>query len=246
MRNDYSMAESRINPGGYIKAYRKTLKSDMYQSLTASQRDTFWVCLLLANHSPRKWEWNGEIFTCRPGQFITSLESIKKLCAPDTSIQKIRTALLKLEKWQFLTSKSTKRGRLITITNWGVYQANDFRVNKESNSQITNSQQLTRSNKNEKNTYTADFERFWGAYPRKVGKRSAFTAWQKSNGTRPSVEDLISAINAQCQSTAWKKEGGQFIPYPATWINGRRWEDEVTTPSTQSAKDSPPYWQEVN
>ena len=54
------------------------------------------------------------------------------------------------------------------------------------------------------------------------------------------------AISNKQINKARKKEGGQFIPYPATWINGRRWEDEVTEPPTQSAKDSPPYWQEVN
>lgn len=143
-----------MGPDGWVKLYRKTQKSDMYKNLNSVQRDVMINCLMLANHKSNKWEWNGEIFEAEPGQFITSLSSLKEVCAKDVSIQNIRTALSKLEKWDFLTNKSTKTGRLITIVNWGKYQGLDCEVNKDTNKEVTKNQQSTNkeltTNKNDK------------------------------------------------------------------------------------------------
>jgi DNA replication protein DnaD len=144
-----------MGPDGWVKLYRKTQKSDMYKNLNSVQRDVMINCLMLANHKENKWEWNGEIFEAEPGQFITSLSSLKEVCAKDVSIQNIRTALKKLERWDFLTNKSTKTGRLITIVNWGKYQGLDCEVNKDNNKEVTKNQQSTNkeltTNKNDKN-----------------------------------------------------------------------------------------------
>jgi hypothetical protein len=140
---------------GWVKLYRKTMKSDMYRNLNAVQRDVMINCLMRANHSPKKWEWKGEIIELNPGQFKTSLASLKEVCAKDVSTQNIRTALKKLEKWGFLTNKSTKSGRVITIVNWGKYQGKDNETNKATNKQVTKNQQRTNkeltTNKNVKN-----------------------------------------------------------------------------------------------
>ena len=39
---------------------------------------------------------------------------------------------------------------------------------------------------------------------------------------------MIAAIEAQKASEQWTREGGRYIPNPATWLNGGRWEDEMT------------------
>jgi hypothetical protein len=68
------------------------------------------------------------------------------------------------------------------------------------------------------------FDRFWDAYPRHVNKKRARELFLKLN---PSVVDAIfQALEIQKKSDAWTKDGGQFIPHPTTWINGKRWEDE--------------------
>lgn len=72
-----------------------------------------------------------------------------------------------------------------------------------------------------------DFNRFWSAYPRKRDKGAARRAWEKTARIRPALPVLLEKIAAQCQSPDWRKDGGQFIPYPATWLNGERWDDEV-------------------
>ena len=72
-----------------------------------------------------------------------------------------------------------------------------------------------------------DFETFWIAYPRKVAKPKALAAWQKAK--LPAVADLLTAIASQSASEQWRKNEGQFIPHPATWLAGQRWNDFTST-----------------
>lgn len=78
------------------------------------------------------------------------------------------------------------------------------------------------------------FAEFWSAYPKKKAKAEARKAWDKAkiNGE---FDSLLTALELQKQTTDWKKNGGEFIPYPATWINGKRWEDEIPLGSQQGA-----------
>ena len=41
------------------------------------------------------------------------------------------------------------------------------------------------------------------------------------------LETLLEAIKKQKKSAQWVKDGGQFIPHPTTWLNGKRWEDDL-------------------
>ncbi len=69
------------------------------------------------------------------------------------------------------------------------------------------------------------FNAFWTAYPRKVAKQNAMKAWQKLNPAQPLQAIILQAVESQKASGQWQREGGQFIPYPATWLNGQRFED---------------------
>lgn len=71
------------------------------------------------------------------------------------------------------------------------------------------------------------FEVFWEAYPRKVGKPNAERAFAKLHPSGPELEAMLIAVVSQKRSAQWLKDGGEFIPYPATWLNQRRWEDEL-------------------
>jgi len=71
---------------------------------------------------------------------------------------------------------------------------------------------------------TSDFDLFWSTYPVKKGKGNAEKSWEK---LKPDLQIVLTAIEAQKQTDQWTKDNGKFIPYPATWLNQRRWEDEV-------------------
>jgi len=70
-----------------------------------------------------------------------------------------------------------------------------------------------------------DFDRFWKVYPRKIGKGQARKAWKQMDGLRPPVDVLIAAVSAQSGSEQW--EEWKYIPHPATWLRGERWDDEL-------------------
>jgi len=71
------------------------------------------------------------------------------------------------------------------------------------------------------------FPKFWKLYPNKKGKANAEKAWKKLKVT-PGLFSLIAeSLTTHCLSADWLKSDGQFIPHPATWLNGRRWEDEI-------------------
>jgi hypothetical protein len=40
---------------------------------------------------------------------------------------------------------------------------------------------------------------------------------------------MVRAIEKQKRSKQWQKDGGSYIPYPATWLNQGRWMDESTS-----------------
>lgn len=81
-------------------------------------------------------------------------------------------------------------------------------------------------NPNARETRGAEFEKFWSAYPRKEGKQKARAAFEK---VTVSLDILLVAIESQRHSAQWTKDNGQFIPHPATWLNGKRWEDQLPT-----------------
>jgi len=72
------------------------------------------------------------------------------------------------------------------------------------------------------------FNKFWQAYPSKVGKDAARKAFEKRKVDTDLLASMIQAIEKQSQSAGWLKDGGQFIPHPATWLNAGRWMDEGT------------------
>lgn len=75
------------------------------------------------------------------------------------------------------------------------------------------------------------FDQFWEAYPRKTAKENARKAFAKHKFNDDTLHTVLEALNAQKTSDQWQKEGGQFIPYAATWLNQRRWEDDLPTPA---------------
>jgi hypothetical protein len=71
-----------------------------------------------------------------------------------------------------------------------------------------------------------EFEQFWQAFPRKIGKKAALQSWVKAKD-KPPVADIIQSIEKAKKSVQWTKENGQFIPHPSTWLNQGRWADQM-------------------
>ena len=86
----------------------------------------------------------------------------------------------------------------------------------------------------DKDNSASPFESFWAEYPRKVGKQAAKKAFSKVSVP---VKTLIDAVNSQKNSEQWRKDNGQYIPNPATWLNQGRWDDVLTEAGAQPTKE---------
>lgn len=82
------------------------------------------------------------------------------------------------------------------------------------------------------------FDQFWKFYPRKANKAQAEKAWKKLDVTPELLAVMIGALAKQATSIDWLKSGGQYIPHPSSWLNARRWEDEVPSSSVGTGKPS--------
>lgn len=86
---------------------------------------------------------------------------------------------------------------------------------------------LGSNNLGSNNNNMRTFEKFWNAYPKKKGKDKAIKAWDKVCKDH-NVDEVLCAL--ENHNVYWKGIDSQFIPYPASWLNGKRWEDELEKP----------------
>lgn len=137
--------------------------------------------------------------------------------------------------------------KVVTASNAGKASARAKALKKqqELNDRSTNVDDPLQRNGNHKDTDTDTdknknntppmvddlFPKFWKMYPNKKGKAAAEKAWKKLKVTADLFGQIAEGLAAQVVCEAWVKDGGQFIPHPATWLNGKRWEDEVKVAS---------------
>lgn len=196
---------------GWITLHRKLLDKPIWFESTPEQKTILITLLLMANHKEKEWEWQGMPYKAEPGQFVTSLDSIKKKCGKGISTQNIRTAIARFEKYGFLTNESTKQNRLITIVNWGVYQEKNKELTKEltDSSQTANSQLTTNNNVNNVNNETnvvvvEEPQNVVQAYEQVFGMANSFMVeslnyWSKDL----SPELVIAALKESAEGNAY-------------------------------------------
>ncbi len=78
------------------------------------------------------------------------------------------------------------------------------------------------------------FDQFYRLYPRRQNRPKAESAWKKLKPDAELRETLLAALANHRLRLDWIRDGGQYIPLPATWLNGRCWEDEILSNTEQS------------
>ncbi len=184
--------------------YDKNLKANeklMYGELTA-----------LSNEKGYCWASNG---------YFSELYGVSK--------QSISVWINSLQKNGYITIELLRKGkeivkRKITINTVGVSSKVDEPINKTLTTYQDNLKENNTYNNTVKNTM-GKFEKFWKAYPKKKAKGQAEKAWKKID---PSLfTEILDALENHKMTKDWIKEEGKYIPYPASWLNAKRWEDDV-------------------
>lgn len=131
-----------------------------------------------------------------------------------------RNAILKNKSQQLLTDVNDNDTDNVNDNDNDTDTVNDTEINISSFSSKTACE------------YSEDFLEFWKEYPKKVGKGEAFKKWKKERISGAELSDILNALKWQKSTDVWRKNGGQYIPNPSTYISQRRWEDEPLTIST--------------
>jgi hypothetical protein len=102
--------------------------------------------------------------------------------------------------------------------------------------------------KQKKPQIKSEFERFWEVYPRKIGKGAAQTAFEAAlnKPKAPTADRIIQSVIDHKATWNWKKENGQFIPHPSTYLHQERWKDDLTNePKNPPPKGKRGNWVEI-
>ena len=178
------------------------------------------------------------------GRFDGRTAVIKNRLFPlkdNLTLKNVETAINKLARIGLITLYETDGKPFLFLPTWNEHQSVRAKRSKFPEPEIicnqmqadesicprnpiqSESNPIRNPNPNARETRGAEFEKFWNAYPRHEGKQKARMAFEKVNVP---LQTLLDAIEKWKHSAQWSKDNGQFIPYPATWLNGKRWEDE--------------------
>ncbi len=79
------------------------------------------------------------------------------------------------------------------------------------------------------------FNNFWLIYPRKQQKQTALASWKTHVPDAELADKIIAHVSDRSvKDHDWIKEDGKFVPFPATFLNQHRWEDQYSTAKPQN------------
>ena len=125
----------------------------------------------------------------------------------------------------------------VTWKNWVRYQEDTTQAERQRTSRAKkrgdeNKKRVPPSLRSE---WPGEFMKFYGPYPKHEDRAAAEKAWAKLEREAEQnpglLSAIVSAVDRQKLSQNWLKDNGAFIPLPSTWLNKRRWENEVAVPS---------------
>ncbi len=77
--------------------------------------------------------------------------------------------------------------------------------------------------------WTEQFPVFWAAYPRREARARALAAWKRLGGDAALLAALLDGVERWRHTDQWQRG---IVPHPASWLNARRWEDELHATTT--------------
>jgi uncharacterized protein YdaU (DUF1376 family) len=126
-----------------------------------------------------------------------------------------------IEEYRSFVDKKSRAGKASAEQRKNSSTTSDEQVLNECSTDV----QLTNNHKPITNNqeYIDRFDIFWKQYPRKVARPNAIKAWLKIKPDDVVLKKMLDAINQQ----QLPSKEIQFVPHPATWLNAKRWEDEI-------------------
>ncbi len=196
----------------FIKLYRKIQDNWIWDNPLYLK---CWIDMLMrASIKSSSALINNQIVNISRGEIIFSQRNFCK--RNNMTRQQLRTFLKKLQKTNMIRSKTNPELTHLILVGYQHY--NDSKLTQ---SQPTPNP-IIRKKEGKNKEVNKDFELFWNAYPKKIGKKKVE---DKFNSIDFPIDKILKNIELQKQSEQWQTQ--QYIPNPETYLNQERWEDEV-------------------
>jgi len=221
---------------GWVKLFRKITEWEWYQD--SQMVHLFIHLVVMANHQDKKWKG----VEVKRGQLLTGRKALSE--STGISEKAVRNRLNRLEEGGEIIKKTASKFSIITICKYEDYQQEENQKGQQraSKGPAKGHKQECKERKEKDSCANAPkkeahctlrngeaFSSFWEIYPKKRDKLKARTAWDKIKPDTKLTQQILSAVSLQKKTKDWTKEDGRYIPMPTTWLNGRRWEDEIET-----------------
>lgn len=221
---------------GYLPVYRSFFEHDFWKEKREFSRAEAWLDILQTvsyDSNEKSIIISGKLVTYNKGQYPASIRFLQERWGWK-SIKRVELFLKMLQKGDMISIDKRQGQNVITVCNYDSY--NSIESAKETAKRQTGDaketakrQQRDETNKVNKETskeVNISFEEFWEAYAKKVGTKA--NAEKKWNSLTDQDRTIIMAhIEPYVKSFAADRK--QFQPYPETFLNGRRWENEGYT-----------------
>lgn len=196
----------------FIKLYRKIQDNWIWDNPLYLK---CWIDMLMrASIKSSSALINNQIVNISRGEIIFSQRNFCK--RNNMTRQQLRTFLKKLQKTNMIRSKTNPELTHLILVGYSTY--NDSKLTQ---SQPTPNP-IIRKKESKNKEVNKDFELFWNAYPKKIGKKKVE---DKFNSIEFPIDKILKNIELQKKSEQWQTQ--QYIPNPETYLNQERWEDEV-------------------
>lgn len=230
---------------GWIMVDRSLQEHDLWRSEPFTRGQAWVDLILLANHKPGMIRRRGIAVKVKRGQVGYSQDALAARWL--WSEGKVKRFLNELKEREMITRETALKNvaatSLITITNYDRYQFGGPEDGPEDGPENgakpdpktvpEQEREDVKKGKKGKTTSTPrapveGFLRFWKVYPKKVKRQQAEEAWSAIQPDEGLCQAIVDAVHLQ-HGTVWTglDEGTRYIPDPANWLTGRRWEDEV-------------------
>jgi hypothetical protein len=133
----------------------------------------------------------------------------------------------------------------VTLGNAAVTVRNDSVTTSEAYTEAEADTDTTIAREKTARSARDGFDEFWQRYPRKVARQAALKAWSRISASVPTA-DIMAGLDRATRSEQWTKDGGQFVPHAATWLNGGRWTDDLPAAAGRGPVPAAPAAQRVD
>ena len=199
----------------FIKLYRKIQDNWIWDNPLYLK---CWIDMLMrASIKPSSMLLNNQIIEVNRGEIVFSQRNFAK--RNNMTRQQLRTFLNKLAKSKMIEVKSNPEITHIILVGYSTYNDSKLTQNQPRPNPIIRKKESKNKESNK------DFEKFWKAYPKKVGKKKV---QDKFDANDFPVDLIIKNLELQKKSDQWQNQ--QYIPNPETYLNQERWTDEVVLP----------------